>query len=275
MFSISEGAERGIIVCPLTVTLGTDTWLEFEEISPSTFLKRVRAGETPTSSSPPPGLILKAFDTDDEVIHLAMADGLSGSYEVAVGLKPQAKHPENVHVINTRTLCTPHRVLALRAAELGKQGVETQEILTELNTMIDSAHSYLIPEDFEYLRRNGRLTPLAAKIVTLLKAIPVIKQTEDGTRLERFTVARKMDKALNSIISDMKKSGVTDNYHIGISHADNPKDAMFAQRKLQEAFPAARIEIFELGPAFITQGGPGCFAIQVIDISTCPDINIK
>lgn len=34
--------------------------------------------------------------------------------------------------------------------------------------------------------------------------------------------------------------------------------------QIQEAFMNTVIELYELSPAFITQGGPGCIAIQTI-----------
>ena len=116
MFSVEEGARRGMAVLPLVVTIDGQSWLEYEDVSAEEFLAKVRAGALPQSASPPPALTLKAYDTDEEVIHLAMADGLSGAYEVACGLVKQARRPDRVHVVNTRTLCVPHRVLATCAA---------------------------------------------------------------------------------------------------------------------------------------------------------------
>ena len=40
--------------------------------------------------------------------------------------------------------------------------------------------------------------------------------------------------------------------------------AQLALKKLQEAMPDAVYEILPLSPAFITQGGPGCVAVQFI-----------
>lgn len=275
MFSVKAGAEHGLSVVPLTVSLGDETWLEYEQISSEDFLKRVRAGETPKSSSPPPGLILDAYDTDEEVLHLTIADGLSGAYQVAAGLKSQAKHPERVHVLNSRTLCVPQRILALRAAQLVQENAKIGDTLDKLKSMMSSVHSYLIPEDFDFLRRGGRLTPLAAKIMSLLKAVPVVQQTEDGMQLERFTVARQFKKAVQAIGADLEKRGLTKDFYIGISHAGNPKEANLAQEMILERFPACRSGIFNLSPAFITQGGPDCVAIQIIDISTCRDLVIE
>ena len=145
MFSVEDGARRGMTVLPLVVAIDGQTWLEYEDISAEEFLAKVRAGALPQSASPPPALTLAAYDTDDEVIHLAMADGLSGAYEVACGLVKQARHPERVQVVNTRTLCVPHRVLACTAVQLAGQGLDAAAVLEALDAQIATAHSYLMP----------------------------------------------------------------------------------------------------------------------------------
>ena len=45
-----------------------------------------------------------------------------------------------------------------------------------------------------------------------------------------------------------------------------------AQEALAEAFPSCENGLFELGPAFITQGGPDCIAIQAIDLKAVPNL---
>ena len=47
MFSIEEGAKRGLTVLPLTVSIDGETWLEYEDISSEDFLTRVRADRVP------------------------------------------------------------------------------------------------------------------------------------------------------------------------------------------------------------------------------------
>lgn len=274
MFTVDQGRVHGIDILPLSVAIEGETWAEYEQISADEFLARVRAGALPQSSSPSPSVTLAAYDTDEEVVHLAMADGLSGTYGVACGLAKQAKHPERVHVVNSKTLCVPHRILALCAVEFAKECETAEEVIARLMPLIDSAHSYLIPEDFDYLRRGGRLTALAAKFAHLLKAAPVMMQTPDGTRLERLTVARNFKKAIDAVAGDLRKRGMTDSFYIGISHADNKVQAHIVQHMLSEAFPGCSTGVFDLGPAFITQGGPGCIAIQVIDLAEAPSISI-
>ncbi len=274
MFSIAEGAERGMEVLPLTVSIDGRTWLEYEDISAEEFLAEVRAGALPQSASPPPSATLAAYDTDEEVVHLAMANGLSGAYEVACGLKSQARHPERVHILNTETLCVPHRAMALVAANMAAAGAAAPAVLDVLHRMVQTAHSYLIPEDFDYLRRGGRLTPLAAKFAHLVKAFPVMRQTEDGMRLEKMKVARSFAKAIGAIADDMEARGVGEGFFVGVSHADNSTQAAQASGWLAERFPACRHGVFNLGPAFITQGGPGCLAVQSVDLSGFPALSL-
>ena len=47
MFSVEEGARRGMAVLPLTVSIDGATWLEYEDISSEEFLALVRAGALP------------------------------------------------------------------------------------------------------------------------------------------------------------------------------------------------------------------------------------
>lgn len=273
MYSIAEGADKGIEVMPLSVSIGNETWLEYEEITSPEFLTKVRAGATPTSSCPPVGLMAHAFDTEEEVICLSMASGLSGSYGVAHAQGEQAPHPERVHVINTKTLCVPHRIMALAAVSMRERGLDTATVVANMRAMADSHHSFLIPEDFDFLRRGGRLTPMAAKFAAVLKAVPVMKQTEDGKRLERLAITRSLPKAIGSIVSDLKERGIGKAHYISVSHADNLEAAKLAIEQLRKAFPENRMGIFDLSPAFVTQGGPGCFAIQVIDTTLCPEVD--
>ena len=275
MFSIEEGAKRGLTVLPLTVSIDGETWLEYEDISSEDFLTRVRAGALPRSSSPPPGLTLEAYDTDEEIVHICMANGLSGAYEVACGLVKQARHPERVHVVNSQTLCIPHRALAFAAKAAAAQGRTAEEVVGMLRRMRESARSYLIPEDFDYLRRGGRLTPLAAKFAHMIKAFPLLVQTEDGTRLEKRKIARSFVKAVETVVAVFVALGSGEGHFISVSHADNLAQASVAANLLSGHFPAARVGVFELGPAFITQGGPGCIAIQVVDLGFCPGLEMR
>ena len=55
-------------------------------------------------------------------------------------------------------------------------------------------------------------------------------------------------------------------WKVYISHAAAPEKADQALAALKTAMPEAQFEIVPLSPAFITQGGPGCMAIQYVEL---------
>ena len=180
LFSPKEGLELGLTVLPLSVTAAGNVYKEYVDIQPSEFIKIVREGHIPTSSQPSVGETLDVFEnTDEEIICISMADGLSGTYQSAVGAKNSVDNNERITVINSRTLCGPHRYMVKKAVKMQKEGATTQEIIDEMNRLAYSHKSFLIPSDFDFLARGGRLTPLAAKIAGLVKIVPVMTQTED------------------------------------------------------------------------------------------------
>lgn len=49
-----------------------------------------------------------------------------------------------------------------------------------------------------------------------------------------------------------------------ITHAVSETRLLETKAAMETAFPEAAIECYALTPAFITQGGPNCVAIQVV-----------
>jgi len=264
----ADAVKKGFQVAPLTVTVNGATYKELDEISSMDFVKIVREGHIPTSSQPAIGDILALFDAadkNDDIINIAMAHGLSGTYQSACSAAEMSKNKENITVINSKTLCGPHKYMVQKAQKMVEDGCTKDEIIAAVNKCIENGLSFLIPEDFDFLRRGGRLAPLASYIGGALKLVPVMTLNEDCTRLIKAGLVRNFQKALNDIIiPELRKDGTDENYLITISHADNMKRAEIAKAELMKHFPNTEIEIVLLTPAFITQGGPGCIAIQSV-----------
>jgi DegV family protein with EDD domain len=124
--------------------------------------------------------------------------------------------------------------------------------------------SFLIPVDFSFLKRGGRLSPLAAKLGGMLKIVPVLELTRDGKSLDKFAIKKSEKGAVKAIIKEYQSLGVNENCKIYVTHAGALDRANRYKEQLSEAFPGTEIEIIELSPVFITHGGPGCIAIQMI-----------
>ncbi len=193
-----------------------------------------------------------------------MADGLSGTYNSACMAKNMDNNPERIEVINSKTLCGPQQYLVNLAVALVEKGYSKEDIISEIEKLIATSKSFLIPHDFDFLVRGGRISSLVGKIGSAISLVPVMTLSEDCKSLVKFSTKRSFKKAIKKIVEDLIENGIDTNYKIYIAHAGNLELALEAKKVISEGINNADIEMKELGPAFITQGGPSCVSVQVI-----------
>lgn len=266
LYSTTQAREAGFAVSPLSVTIAGKSYREFDEISSEEFVDIIRQGHMPTSSQPAIGEVEDLYNSypGEEILNVTMALGLSGTYTGALAAADLCDHADKITVINTRTLCGPHRYLVEKAVQWAKEGLNKETIVNKLNELMDTAKSYLVPADFDYLRRGGRLSPLVSYVGKAANLTPIMTQTENGERLTVAGIRRGFPHAVKYIVEQLKKAGVEKGWQVQISHAGALDKAELALKALKEAMPEVEFHIYPLSPAFITQGGPGCVAVQYI-----------
>ncbi len=121
-----------------------------------------------------------------------------------------------------------------------------------------------MPHDFKYLVRGGRISSLVGCIGEIIKLVPVMTQSEDGTRLIKIATKRTFKKAVAAVCDTLKEMGINEKFRVYISHACNESHAKIAKEIIEQYIENIDIEMNLLTPAFTTQGGPGCVAIQII-----------
>ena len=198
------------------------------------------------------------------MLFLTVGDGLSGAYQTAMGARNMTEDPERIHILNSKTLAGPLRYLAKKAVALKNEGLDLERIKTVLQESIESSVSFVIPEDFEFLKRSGRLTAVTAKIGGALKLLPVLTQTKDKTRITPIGIKRSWKAAVDMILQRLQDLEVGKDHLISISHAGTLQKAETVMQQVRARFAATEIEILELSPGLITHGGPGCIVIQAV-----------
>ena len=266
LYTEEEAKAAGFDVVPLCVSVGDmdgrDLQINMEE-----FYGRIGKGEIPRSSQPPIGDVVEVYEKyqDADVLNICVADGLSGTYHGALSARDMVESRDRITVFNSRTLCGPHRYMVEKAQRMKEEGKGIPEILEWLKSAAEKTESFLIPQDFGFLKRGGRLTPVAAALGSVLKLKPVMRLTEDGTRLDKFFVKRTMSAAVSGIMDHMKKKGIDGRYLLYIVHAAAPKEAGAIREMIEAEFKGIQIQMKDLSPVFVAQGGPGCVAIQYIE----------
>ena len=265
LFSPEEGKTVGISVVPTCVIHGDKVYRDYEEMQVDTLLSMIAGGATPTTSQPAIGDLLDVFEeTTEETLGLFIGDGLSGGYQSAVGAKNTIDDNEYIHIVDTKTLAGAEGYLVQKAIELRNQGLNMDAIKTELEKSIESSASFVIPADFEFLKRSGRLTPIAAKISSMIKIVPVMTLTEDKKKITLFTIKRSWKKATEAIAEQLKKLGVNEEYIIYICHGGDLQAAKTVFAQVKESFENVTTKLMCLSPSMLTHGGPGCVLIQAV-----------
>lgn len=265
LYSLQEGKELGIEVIPACALVDGVVYRDYEDISSEEFMKLIEEGKVPTTSQPAIGDVIDIFEgTQEDILYLTIGDGLSGTYQNAMGAKNAVEKNDHIYIIDTQTLAGAQRYLVQKAIMLKKAGLEIKEIVRQVKKSVVTSASFVIPNDFNYLKRSGRLTPIAAAICSVIKIIPVLTQTEDMKRIKPYAIKRSHKKAVDAVIEYFKGMSVNKDYIISIGHAGVRQVAENVVKQIRNHFSDTTIELFQLSPTLITHGGPGCITIQAI-----------
>lgn len=130
LYTVEQARQAGFEAVPLCVTIGDlegrDLQVDMED-----FYNRIKNGQIPMSSQPPIGDVLEVFEKykGDEIINISMADGLSGTYQTACSAREMSENKESITVVNSMTLCGPHRYMVKKAQQMKMDGCSKEEIL--------------------------------------------------------------------------------------------------------------------------------------------------
>ena len=267
MYNTQQARETGFAVSPLAVTIAGESYRELDEMTPARFVEIINGGNMPASSQPAIGEVMDLYEEfkDDEILNICMADGLSGTYASAAEM---SENKDRITVFNSMTLCGPHRYMVETAAKKAAAGASMAELVAHVKALMATTKSYLIPADFDYLRRGGRLSAAVAFIGKTIKLAPVMTLTEDCRRLTSSAIKRSFKQAIAHVGDELaaQEMGEGEGWRIYVVHGEAPDKAEQAKEILVARFPKADYVLSTLTPAFITQGDSGCVAVQSVKL---------
>ncbi len=266
----AQARELGVYVIPMPFMIDGSTYFEDIDLNKSDFYQKMSEDAEISTSQPSPESILELWDSllkeHDEIVHIPMSSGLSGSCSTAYSLSME--YDGKVVVVDNQRISVTMRqsVLdALKLKELGKSAQEIHDILIEdkFNSTI-----YIMLDTLYYLKKGGRITPAAAAVGTLLRLKPVL--TIQGEKLDSYSKARTAKQGketmLNAIRNDITNrfGGITeeDNIFLAIAHTNNLEGALQFKEEVQAMFPQYKdIYIDELSMSVACHIGPGSIAV--------------
>lgn len=262
------GKEMGVFVLPMPFMIGDETFYEDISLTQEEFYERLASGANISTSQPSPESVMELWDKVlseyDELVHIPMSSGLSGSCQSAIMLSED--YDGKVQVVNNQRISVTQRQSCLDALALAEKGMSAKEIKDFLEADKFNSSIYIMLDTLYYLKKGGRITPAAAALGTILKLKPVLQI--QGEKLDAFAKARTTAQGksimINAIKSDIENrfGGLTEDKHIWleIAHTANREAAEAYKQEILEVFPGYDIHIDPLSLSVACHIGPGALA---------------
>lgn len=260
-------AAHGIELISLSVIVDGQEYKDQVDISTEQLYDYLKDGKTPSTSQPNTGYLIEKMEAwqkenYEAIIVVTCSADLSGTNN-GFHLAKDTVGLDNVYIYDSRQVGAPVMDMAIRAKQLADEGKDVDEIFKVLEEKTKHSFSFLYPDNFDQLSRNGRLSPMAARMASMLKIKALLCLDEQGKSVDKYSMSRTEVKVLKAITDKFHELGVNaEKYKIYISHADNIVFAKKAKLLLQTTFHGIEVEINNLPAVLTCHGGLACCALH-------------
>lgn len=268
-----EAAGLGISVLPMPFMINDTTYFEDINLTQDRFYEFLENDAVVSTSQPSPDSLIHMFHkllTEyDEVVHIPMSSGLSGSCQTACMLAQEPEFDGKVFVVNNQRISVTQTQSVLDAMELAKKGYDGAQIKKILEEDKFNSSIYIMLDTLFYLKKGGRITPAAAALGTLLKLKPVLQI--QGEKLDAFAKARTKSAGKSMMLQAIKNDienrfggfdeSAKERVMLHIAYTKDAEETELWKQEVMEAFPGFRLKMAPLSLSVACHIGPGALAL--------------
>ena len=193
--------EEKITIIPLKVTINGMNYDDKLELSNQQFFELLPQSEQlPVTAAPSPEQYRRVFETfcanGDSVLCFTCSSKLSASYQSALIAKDMVEG--KIDIIDTRTAALGSGMPVMDALEMIQAGKTHEEIAAACRSRVSRLSTMILLDTVEYLKKGGRISPLAARMAGVLNIKPIIHVMKDGSN-EVLHKARSLQKGMQWI----------------------------------------------------------------------------
>lgn len=262
-----EAKALGIFVLPMPFTIDGKSYFEDINLTQDEFYEKLMNNAEVFTSQPVVGdvshLWNEVLKDYDEIVHIPMSSGLSGSCQTALMLSQE--YNDKVEVVDNQRISVTQKRDVLDAKRMVDEGKSAKEIKNILMDNKLNSSIYITVNTLEYLKKGGRITPAAALLGGMLKIKPVL--TIQGEKLDAFTKTRTMSKGKqimkDAIAKDIEErfGGDYHNVYLDVAYTYDRDAALELKSELEELYPDAKINCDPLSLSVSCHIGPHSLAI--------------
>jgi DegV family protein with EDD domain len=216
--------EHGVTVVPLTITLGEHSITDDDELDMAAFMAQMkRCTGRIGSAAPSPMRFKEAFQPGKTTFAVTLSCNLSGSYSSAmVGKEMAEAEGAEVHVFDSKSASAGEVLVAMKITELMKQGLHKAKLIETVEGFIKQMKTYFVLENIDTLLKNGRISRIKGKLISVLSIKPIMGSDGDGN-IALFSHARGQKQVIDRLTDTIQNSGRgTNGESLVIAHCNNP-----------------------------------------------------
>jgi DegV family protein with EDD domain len=256
-----------IKVVPLTIVIGSQSYLDGVDIHPKEFYQRLIVEKNhPTTSQPAPGDFLAAYQNAkdegaEQIVVITISSAMSGTMESARMAAKNIDIPVTIIDSKSNTMGLGWQVLACARAR--ETGASVNEMVTIVDNVRENLHLHVLLDTLEFLFKGGRIAGAAKLVNNVLKIKPQIRVNHVTGSVEAVDISRTRAKAIESLYSTfIKKLDLTKPLRIAILHNDALDDAKALAEKVVAELKPIELIIELTSPVLGVHTGPNAIALS-------------
>lgn len=250
---------HGMHIVPLSLVYPDQVLRDGIDIDSDGFIERMRRGEHPTTSQPPPAAFMESYrragEDGETVLGVILGSGLSGTFASAEAAAKQ-RPDQRVRLFDSQAVTVLQGMLTLRAAELAELGKDVDEIMAELKRVRAQSGIIFTVDTFERLLASGRVGRGQVMIAGLLDIRPILELGLDGKvrPLARVRGRSNVPERALAIVEE-RVPKTAKRVRFGIIHVDYPEIGDMMKRELRKRFGEHDVLVVPASPVIATHVG--------------------
>ncbi len=258
-----------INMIPINLVVDQTNYLDKVTVTSDNFYDLVdEAEEYPTSAQPSVKTVEDKLsflaDHYEGIIIITVSSNLSGTYDSVQSAAGNIQNGTKITIIDSKLDSGAQGLLVMEAAEKIKEGWDYQEIVDYIENIKHNLYIYVSVDNFEYMVRGGRVSPLKGKLAGLLNLKPIVSLDEEGNGIA-FAKAfskRGNNKKIKQIVKDhMEEAGIK---RYSIVHGDGIERAQRYKKMFTQLIGKEPDYIEDISPVIGLSAGRNSVAISLM-----------
>lgn len=265
---------RGIQYVCFHFELGGKDYLDDmgQSVSPERLFNEMAAGADTKTSQVGVGEYVEHFtkilDEGNDIIHICLSSGISGSYNSACLAKTELemKYPDRkIYVVDSLAASSGFGLLVDTLADKKDEGFTIDELYAWVEENKLELNHWFFSSDLTYFIKGGRVSKTSGFIGTVLGICPLLNVDFEGRLIarEKIRTKKKVIKRIAEMMFEKAQDGADYSGKCYMSHSLCEEDAKEVAVLIEEHFPNlnGKVEIFPIGATIGSHTGPGTVAL--------------